>query len=114
VTDQVERWLTLVTLLAAALTALGYLGRQVYRGFQVVQRIHDVLEYEFTANGGSSLKDDVASIAVAVGNLQADVEDLTVNKDLAHDVLQLQLDTVADALGLPPNQHRKHRRERQE
>jgi hypothetical protein len=110
--DAVQRWLTLVTLVAAALAALGYLTRQVWKGFQVIQRIHDVVNTELSPNSGSSMKDDVADIAVAVGRLQSDVRDLTTSKELAHEVLQLQLDTVADALALPRTTHHpQHRRE---
>lgn len=109
--DAVQRWLTLVTLVSASLAALGYLGRKTWRGFLIVQRIHDLLEHEFTHNGGASLKDDVASIAVAVGSLQRTVSELTESKELAHEVLQIQLDSVVDALGIPQH-HPQHRRER--
>lgn len=117
--DAAQRWLTLLTLLAAALAALGYLTRQVWRGFQVIQRIHDVVNHELAPNSGSSMKDDIAAMAVALGHVQADLTDLTKNKDLAHQLLQLQLDTVAKELGLPapgptPAHHPHHRREEPE
>jgi hypothetical protein len=108
--DALQRWLTLVTLVAAALAALGYLIRITWGGFVLVKRIHDLVEHELTANSGSSMKDDVAAMARALGGVQRDLIALTEDKELAHQVLQLQLDTVADALGLPRN-HPQHRRE---
>lgn len=109
--DAVQRWLTLLTLVAAALAALGYLVRQTWQAAKWLQAIHDVVEHELSPNSGSSMKDDMAAMAVALGGLQRDVADLTESKETAHDVLQVQLDTLADALGVefraPTPTHRR-------
>jgi hypothetical protein len=113
-TTVLERWLTLVTLASAALAAMLYLTRQFWRGFKVLEKLADVVNHELSPNSGTSMKDDVAAIAVAVGDLQANVKDLTQSKDMAHQLLQLQLDTVADALGLAQyGDQPTHRGERQ-
>lgn len=113
--DAVQRWLTLLTLVSAALAGLLYVARQVWRGFKVVERLSDIVQHELSPNTGSSMKDDVAAIAVAVGRLQSDVEELRESKDTAHDVLQVQLDTIAEELGIegPLNTSKpRHARER--
>ena len=107
--DALQRWLTLLALVAAALAALGYVSRQVWRGFKILDKVSDIVLHELRPNSGSSMKDDVAAIARAVGQLQADVKDLTSSKDAAHTVLQIQLDSIVDELGMPPSTHR-HRR----
>lgn len=112
--DAVQRWLTLVTLVSAALAGLVYLSRQVWRGFRLMERLAEVVQHELSPNTGSSMKDDVAAIAVAVGQLQADFQDLVDSKDQAHDALQLQLDTIGHELVThrDPGRHRPaHRRE---
>lgn len=106
--DALQRWLTLVTLVAAALAALAYIVRQVWRGFRLVEKISNVILHELAPNSGSSMKDDLAAIARHVGQLQADVADLSESKDKAHAVLQIQLDSLVEELG-PPSSHR-HRR----
>lgn len=110
--DALQRWLTLVGLVSAALAGLIYIGRQLWRGFRVMERLVDIVQHELSPNTGSSMKDDVAAIARSVGFLQRDVKQLTEDKETAHELLQLQLDTVADALGLPGDtQQPQHRRE---
>lgn len=96
--SSLERWLTLLTLIAAALAALLYVIRILWAGFRIMERVHTLVEHELTPNGGSSMRDDVAGIAVAVGGLQADLEELKRAKALAHELLQLQLDTLAGEL----------------
>lgn len=98
--DALQRWLTLLTLMSAALGALLYVSRQLWRGFRLIERLGDIIQHELTPNSGSSMKDDVAAIAVAVGQLQADVTDLTEAKETAHDALQLQVDSIVSELGL--------------
>lgn len=107
--DSLQRWLTLLVLISAALAALLYLSRMVWRGFQLVEQVGDLLQHELTHNSGSSMKDDLAAIAVAVGRLQLAVADLNSSKETAHTVLQIQLDSIVDELGLEPQSHR-HRR----
>lgn len=112
--DAVQRWLTLLTLVSAALAGLIYLGRQTWRGFKVVEKLASVVEHELSPNTGSSMKDDVAAIAVAVGQVQRDVADLTESKETAHGLLQLQLDSLTDEVARhhpPAEQHPTHRRE---
>lgn len=115
--DAAQRWLTLLTLLAAALAALGYLGRQAYAGFRVVQRVHDLLEHELTPNGGSSMRDELTAVARAIGAVQLEVSELTSDlgelantKQLAHELLQLQLDTLAAELAERPARHKREER----
>lgn len=102
--DGLQRWLTLLALLAAALAAIGYMVRLLWIGFRLVQRIHDLVEHELTPNGGSSMRDDVAGVARAVGNLQADMEELRQRKALAHELLQGQIEALAGELAA---KHRK-------
>jgi hypothetical protein len=104
--DALQRWLTLVTLVSAALAGLVYLSRQVWRGFKLMERLAELLQHELSPNSGTSMKDDVAAIAVAVGQLQADFTDLirdVTDSKLAgtsvHELLQLQLDDIHHELG---------------
>lgn len=92
--NQLERWLTLVTLAAAALAGVVYLIRQLLAAARVLDRLHTLVDHELTRNGGSSMKDDVAAIAVAVGQLQADVEDIRNDKEAEHRVLHERLDEL--------------------
>lgn len=102
--DAVQRWLTLLTLIAAALAALLYLGRQTWKLFQVLERI----TYELSPNHGASMKDDLSAVAVAVGELQGQVRDMQTGKDAAHTFLQLQI----EALEAEVNRHHpQHKRE---
>lgn len=104
--DAVQRWLTLVTLVAAALAALGYLVRQGWRLFKLLEHV----AMELTPNHGSSMKDDMTSVARAVGELQAEVRELGTTKRLEHQVLQLQLDGLRHELGLTRAQEREEGR----
>lgn len=83
-----ERWLTLVVLASAALAAMLYLGRQSRSLFRVLAHI----THELSPNGGSSMKDDITAVALAVGQLQADYADLVKTKQSEHLLLQAQLD----------------------
>lgn len=117
--DAVQRWLTLLTLVSAALAALLYLTQKMWRGFRIIERLAEVVQHELSPNSGSSMKDDigelkadVASIAIAVGEVQVDVADLRDSKQTAHDALQVQLDSIVDELGIDrphPGTHRKER-----
>lgn len=120
--DAVQRWLTLVTLVSAALAGLLYLARQTWRAFRVMERLSDVVQHELSPNTGSSMKDDVAAIAVAVGQLQlqgrqlqsdmADIKSDYMSRpaaDAAHAALQLQLDSIHHDIG--QHQAGQHRRE---
>lgn len=113
--DALQRWLTLVTLVSAALAALLYMGRQVWRLFHALDRLQHIVTHELSPNSGTSMKDDVVRIAQNVGQLQADMAQLVQDKQLAHELLQLQLNTVAHELGLdlhtPAPSTATHRRE---
>lgn len=102
--DAVQRWLTLLTLVAAALAALLYLARQTWKLFQVLERI----TYELSPNHGASMKDDVASVAVAVGEVQRQVADMASGKDAVHRFLQMQIDSLSAEVHY---HHPSHRRE---
>lgn len=108
--DSLQRWLTLLGLLAAALAALGYLIRKAVWLVRVVEALHQLVDHELTHNGGSSMKDDVASIARAVGELQGEVRDLRIDKEAEHRALQLQLDGLVHELG-PHEVVPRHKRE---
>lgn len=102
--DALQRWLTLLTLVAAALAALLYLARQTWKLFQVLERI----TYELSPNHGSSMKDDLSAVAVAVGQLQGQVRDMAAGKDAAHQLLQLQIDGLTHEVH---THHPLHKRE---
>lgn len=91
----------MVAAIAAGVAGLLYLARLAWGFFTSVQRIHELITHELTHNSGGSMKDNLTATAQAVGQLQADVAELARAKALAHELLQLQLDTLADALGLP-------------
>lgn len=99
--DAVQRWLTLVAMLAAALAGLVYLSRQGWKFFQALEHVL----YELSPNHGASMKDDLSSVARAVGELQAQVKELASTKDAAHEVLQIQIDGLIHAAHEP--QHKR-------
>lgn len=103
--DALQRWLTLVTLASAALAASLYLARQVWRAFKVLERI----AYELSPNHGSSMKDDLSAVAIAVGQLQGQVRDLATGKDAAHQLLQLQIDGLTHEVHTHHPQHKTER-----
>lgn len=111
--DAFQRWLTLLTLVSAGLAALLYLGHQAWRLFHALDKLQQIVTHELSPNSGTSMKDDVVAIAQSVGKLQADVEQLATDKQLAHELLQLQLDTLSLELGSPVL-NSKHRREEQD
>lgn len=98
--DALQRWLTLVTLVAAALAALGFIVRMTWKGFRVVERVHELVDHELTPNDGSSMRDDVAAIAVAVGELQRDFHELRRDKAREHEAIQGELHSLARELGI--------------
>ena len=68
---------TWVTGSAAVLAAVVYLTaqarrmlRRVRNGLRAIAAIHDIVERELEHNHGSSMKDDVHGMAVAIGVLQ--------------------------------------------
>lgn len=102
--DAVQRWLTLVSLVAASLAALLYLGRQSWNLFRVLEHI----TYELSPNHGQSMKDDIAQVAVAVGQLQGQVRDMAAGKEAAHQFLQLQIESLTQEVH---HHHPQHKRE---
>lgn len=110
-TGAVERWLALVVLAGAALGAIAYLARVTWRAYRLVDKLHALLTHEFNPNDGSTIKDDVLAIATSVGELQGDVADLRKTKQLAHELLQLQLDTLVRELDIDMPGESRHRRE---
>lgn len=99
--DAVQRWLTLLTLVSAALAGMLYLGRQTWRLFQVLERI----TYELSPNHGASMKDDLSAVAVAVGDLQAQVRELGIRKDAEHRLLRYQLNDLTAVVHKHHPQH---------
>lgn len=71
--DQTVGW---VLASAALIAALIYLIRGARKVLRIVRAIQNVVEGELEHNHGSSMKDDVHGIAVTVGNLARDVDDL--------------------------------------
>lgn len=100
--DAVQRWLTLLTLVSAALAAVLYLARQTWRGFRVLEQVAAVVQHELSPNHGSSMKDDVAAIARAVGALQGQYDEDKRDALLVHGALQVQLDAIYHELRMPP------------
>lgn len=70
---------------AALLAAILYLFNLARKATRFVRRyltrIRDLLEGELEHNHGSSMKDDVHGIAVSVGKLQRDVDDMRAEFD---------------------------------
>lgn len=62
---------------AAFLTATAYLFRLLREAVRRLLALNELAEQELTRNHGSSMKDDIHGIAVTVGLLSRDVEDLT-------------------------------------
>lgn len=100
---------TTVAAVAAGVAGGIYLARQLWRLVRGIQRVHELVTHELTHNGGGSMKDDLAAIATAVGQLQGDFRDLTRTKELAHELLQAQLDALHHELDTPgrPPRHRE-------
>jgi hypothetical protein len=103
---------TATAVIAAGLAGLAYLTRAALRFARSVLSIHDLIQRELSQNSGSSMKDELAAVAVAVGQLQGQVEDLKESKDEAHHILQTQLDSIHTHLGAPDPLFPNHRRER--
>lgn len=64
---------------AAALAAMGYIARLVRRLVRIAAAVEHVVTNELTHNHGSSIKDDVYGIAVAVGELSRRVDEIETN-----------------------------------
>lgn len=61
---------------AAGLAGLLYLGRKVLTFLRLLDRVAAVIARELEHNGGSTIRDDVHSIAVHVGQLEAGIDEL--------------------------------------
>lgn len=70
-------WAATVAGVAAGVAGLGYLARLVWRGAVKLDRINELVSRELTHNHGSSMKDDLHGIAVALVETQRQVDDLT-------------------------------------
>lgn len=75
-----------VAAIAAGLAALMYLLRGARRAVQTIGAIQDLVERELQHNHGSSMKDDVHGMAVAIGQLQRDRDD---DRDVLDNALAL-------------------------
>jgi hypothetical protein len=75
-----------VAAIAAGVAGLVYLGRGARKGLQAIGAIQDIVERELEHNHGSSIKDDVHGMAVAIGKLQRDREE---DRELLDNALQL-------------------------
>jgi hypothetical protein len=72
---------TTVTVLAAGLAALGYLGRRIARAFRALEALQRVVDHELTHNHGTSIKDDTHGTAIAAKKTADAVDGL--RRDLA-------------------------------
>lgn len=70
-----------LVLLASGVTSIRYLARTIRAVFRKLEAIDALLSRELEHNHGSSIKDDVAGTAVAVGKLGREVDNLTVSTD---------------------------------
>lgn len=86
--SDLQAWIVAV---AAGLAALGYIFKQAQRLFRTLDSLSALLNHELTHNGGSSLKDQATTAAVAsasnaqaVARIEAQVEKNTTHlADLA-------------------------------
>lgn len=65
-----------VAAVAAGIAGAIYLTRKTVRFLRALDRLARLIEHELTNNAGSSMKDDLHSVAVNVGKLQGDFRDL--------------------------------------
>lgn len=107
----VEQVMATIAVVAAGIAGLAYMARGLWRFIRSVQSIHELIQTELTQNSGGSMKDEVAAIAVQVGQLQGNLRELAQNKDEAHVILQRQLDSIMEDLGTPDLTVPQHRRE---
>lgn len=61
---------------AAFLGAVGYLWRKGKRLVRLLIAMHALIEHELTHNSGTSIKDDVAGLAVAMGAVSRQVDNI--------------------------------------
>lgn len=111
------------TAAAAAAIAAGVAGvlylsqlaaRALLRAWGTLHGLAELVTHELEHNGGGSIKDDVVGIAVAVGQLQRQVDELLEQREDAtavHQLLQLQVDQLGQAI---EQHHPTHKRERKQ
>lgn len=68
--------LALVAGVAAAVAAVSYLVGRARRAARVLDAIQAIVERELEHNHGSSMKDDVHGLAIALGHLARRVDDI--------------------------------------
>lgn len=76
----------LIAAIAGGVAALGYLAKKARDVFLAIGAIQHLVERELEHNHGSSMKDDMHGIAVAVGQLQRDRDE---DRDVLDNALQL-------------------------
>jgi hypothetical protein len=75
-----------IAAVAAGVAGVVYLVRGARRAVQAIGAIQDIVQRELEHNHGSSIKDDVHGMAVAIGILQRDREE---DRELLDNALQL-------------------------
>jgi hypothetical protein len=78
--------------LRRVLRALDRLEAQAHVSAAATERIEEVTTRELEHNHGSSMKDDVHGVAVAVGVAQRDINDLRADVEILGDALRDHLD----------------------
>lgn len=73
--------------IAAGLAAVGYIARLVRRLVRIGSAIEHMVSNELTHNHGSSIKDDVYGIAVAVGKLSRRIDAIETHLKERHHYL---------------------------
>lgn len=84
--DLVQNAVGVVMAATALCAGIGYLVKKARAAARTLDAISALVDQELSHNHGSSMKDDVGGIAVAVGKLQRQVEDLetSFNDHLKH------------------------------
>lgn len=80
-----------VAVIAAGVAGAVYLARLAAKGFRAVSTMAELVERELQPNHGSSIKDDVHGMAVALGITQRRLDQ--VERDVQH--LQATIDRSA-------------------
>lgn len=84
-----------IAALAAGLAGLLYLARHVVKGIRATMRtvsaVHTIVERELTNGGGTGLKEDVHAVAVVVGEVQGQLDELERRKVLEHGEIRRDL-----------------------